>query len=209
MNVAVNVLLARGYSPGKQFSLTTMVLDHRNPVTQGHSSRIATIADTIGRRLGMSSDGLENLRAASFLHDVGHIKLKVGGEQFEAPGHAEEGAAIVAGARFAPGIAEAVKHHHARWDGTGYSEWLADETLPRMARVLAVAERFEALTAGRGCPRSSPQAASETVAAGAGTEFDPAVVEALKRAVGDGGLDLHVPDLALPAMEPPALPSVF
>jgi diguanylate cyclase (GGDEF)-like protein/putative nucleotidyltransferase with HDIG domain len=183
-------------------------VDHRNPITQGHSSRIATIADTIGRRLGMSSDGLENLRAAAFLHDVGHMMLKVGGDQFEAPGHAEAGAEIVAGAHFAPGIAEAVRHHHARWDGTGNSEWLAGETLPGMARVLAVAERYEALTAGRGCPRVVPQAAVEAVAAGAGTEFDPAVVEALRRAVGDGSLELNLPDMALPAAAPATAPAV-
>ena len=174
-------------------------VDHRNPVAQGHSSRIATIADAIGRRLGMSSDSLEDLRAASFLHDIGHMTLKVGGDQFEAPGHAEEGAAIAAAARFAPGIAEAVRHHHARWDGTGNSEWLAGETLPGMARVLAVAERFEALSAGRGCPRATPQAAAEAVVAAGGTEFDPAVVEALGRAVRDGNLELNLPDVALPA----------
>ncbi|HSP10769.1 MAG TPA: diguanylate cyclase [Candidatus Dormibacteraeota bacterium] len=174
-------------------------VDHRNPVAQGHSSRMATIAEAIGRRLGMSPDGLENLRASSFLHDVGHMGLKVGSEDFEAPGHAEQGAVIVGGAHFAPGIAEAVRHHHARWDGTGNSEWLAGETIPGMARVLAVAERFEALTAGRGCPRVAPKAAAESLAAGAGTEFDPAVVDALSRAIRDGSFELNLPDLALPA----------
>jgi diguanylate cyclase (GGDEF)-like protein len=183
-------------------------VDHRNPLAQGHSSRMVDIANAIGRRLGMSSAGLEDLRTASFLHDVGHMTLKVGGDEFEAPGHAEEGAVVVAGARFSPAIAEAVRHHHARWDGTGNSEWVAGETLPGMARVLAVAERFEALSAGRGCPRVTPQAAAEAVAAGAGTEFDPAVVEALKRAVGDGSLELNLPDVALPAIAPPVLAPV-
>ena len=182
-------------------------VDHRNPVTQGHSSRIVAIAGAIGRRLGMSSSGLEDLRAAAYLHDVGHMTLSVGADQFEAAGHAEAGAAIVAGAHFSPGVAEAVRHHHARWDGTGNSEWIAGETIPGMARVLAVAERFEALTAGRGCPRVSSQAAAEAVSTGAGTEFDPAVVDALKRAVGEGGLELNLPDLALPATAPPAAPA--
>jgi len=174
-------------------------VDHRSPVTQGHSSRVATVADTIGRRLGMSPGGLEDLRVASFLHDVGHMTLKVGSEGFEAPGHAEEGALIVGGAHFAPGVTEAVRHHHARWDGTGNSEWLAGQTIPPMARVLAVAERFEALTAGRACPRATLQVAAEAVATGAGTEFDPAVVDALGRAVVDGSFELNLPDLALPA----------
>jgi putative nucleotidyltransferase with HDIG domain len=182
--------------------------DHRSPVTQGHSSRVAAIADALGRRLGMSSSGLEDLRCAAFLHDVGHMTLKAGGEQFEAPGHAEAGATIVAGAHFAPGIGEAVRHHHARWDGTGNSEWIAGETIPGMARVLAVAERFEALTAGRGCQRVSPQAAADAVASGAGTEFDPAVVDALKRSVGDRGLELNLPEVAMPAVATPELAPV-
>lgn len=178
-------------------------VDHRNPIAQGHSSRVAAIADAIGRRLGMSSSGLEDLRTAAFLHDVGHMTLAVGGDQFEAPGHAEAGAAIVAGAHFAAGIGEAVLHHHARWDGTGNSEWVAGETIPGIARVLSVTERVEALTAGRGCARATPQAAADAVATGSGTEFDPAVVEALKKAVGDGSLELNLPALALPATPAP------
>jgi diguanylate cyclase (GGDEF)-like protein/putative nucleotidyltransferase with HDIG domain len=175
-------------------------VDHRNPVTQGHSSRVAAIADAIGRRLGMSSSGLEDLRTAAFLHDVGHMTLKAGGDQFEAPGHAEEGAAIVAGAHFTAGVSEAVMHHHARWDGTGNSDWVAGEGIPGIARVLAVVERFEALTAGRGCSRVTSQDALTTVQATSGTEFDPAVVDALRRAVEDRGLELNLPDLAMPAL---------
>ena len=68
-----------------------------------------------------------------------------------------------------------------------------------LARILAVAERFEASTAGRECARSTPKAAQEQVTAGSGTEFDPAVVEALGRAVRDGSFELNLPDVALPA----------
>ena len=181
-------------------------VDHRNPVAQGHSSRLVVIADAIARRLGTTSSGLEDLRAAAYLHDVGHMTLTAGGEQFEAPGHPEAGAAVVAGANFPAAIAEAVRHHHARWDGTGNSEWVAGETIPGMARVLAVAERFEALTAGRGSSRLSSQAAADAIVGGTGTEFDPAVVEALRRAVAEGGLELGLPDLALPALASPTQP---
>jgi hypothetical protein len=60
------------------------------------------IADAIGRRSSMSSSQLEDLRAAAFLHDVGHMTLAAEGQNFEAPGHAEEGERIVAGAKFPP-----------------------------------------------------------------------------------------------------------
>jgi len=73
------------------------------------------------------------------------------------------------------------------------------DSIPGMARVLAVAEKFEALTAGRGVLRITPQEALAKVTEGSGTEFDPSVVEALGRAVKDGSLELNLPDIALPA----------
>src|ERR1700716_1531553 len=158
-------------------------VDHRTPMAQGHSSRIVTLADAIGRRIGISSSGLEDLRAAAFLHDVGHMTLAVNGAQLEAPGHEDAGAKVVTAAEFAPSIVEAIRHHHARWDGTGNSEWVTGDSIPGMARVLAVAERYEAMTAGRGVVRVTPQEALAKVAEGSGTEFDPAVVDALGRAV--------------------------
>ena len=77
---------------------------------------------------------------------------------------------------------------------------MAGDAIPIIARTLAVTERFEALTAGRGCSRLAPQEALEDVAARSGTEFDPAMVEALGRAVRDGSLELTSPDMGLPAI---------
>jgi diguanylate cyclase (GGDEF)-like protein/putative nucleotidyltransferase with HDIG domain len=174
-------------------------VDHRSPLTQGHSSRVVAIADTIARRAGITSSDLESLRAAAFLHDVGHMTLPAGGEGFEVPGHCEEGEKIVAGADFPAEVAAAVRHHHDRWDGPG-------DRGPLMARILAVTERYEALTAGRGSARIASKEAMVRVQEGAGTEFDPAVVEALSKAVQDGGLELNLPGIALPAVAAPAEP---
>ena len=170
-------------------------VDHRNPVTQGHSSRVVAIADAIGRRAGISSSDMESLRAAAFLHDVGHMTLPSGGNGFEAPGHCEDGEKIVAGANFSPDVVTAVRHHHDRWDGS-------TDPAPLMARILAVAERFEAMTAGRGCARLGSLEALEEVQKGAGTEFDPAVVEVLGHVIQDRGLELNLPDISLPAIVP-------
>jgi len=174
-------------------------VDHRNPVTQGHSSRVVAIADAIGRRAGISSSDMESLRAAAFLHDVGHMTLPSGGDGFEAPGHCEDGEKIVAGANFSPDVVTAVRHHHDRWDGS-------TDPAPLMARILAVAERFEAMTAGRGCARLGSLEALEEVQKGAGTEFDPAVVEVLGHIVQDRGLELNLPDISLPAIVPASEP---
>jgi diguanylate cyclase (GGDEF)-like protein/putative nucleotidyltransferase with HDIG domain len=175
-------------------------VDHRSPVTQGHSSRVASIAEAIGRRSGLSSDQTDDLRTAAFLHDVGHMTLSADGQKAEAPGHAEEGERIVAGAKFPVDVVAAVRHHHDRWDAGGKADGLMGSDIPMLARILAVAETFEASTAGRGCVRITPKAAQDQVVAGAGTEFDPAVVEALGRAVRDGSFELALPDLALPAV---------
>jgi diguanylate cyclase (GGDEF)-like protein/putative nucleotidyltransferase with HDIG domain len=175
-------------------------VDHRSPVTQGHSSRVASIAEAIGRRSGLSSDQTEDLRTAAFLHDVGHMTLSTGGQTAEAPGHAEEGEKIVAGAKFPLTVVAAVRHHHDRWDAGGRADGLMGSDIPMLARILAVAEKFEASTAGRGCVRITSKAAQDQVIAGAGTEFDPAIVEALGRAVRDGSFELTLPDLAFPAV---------
>jgi len=182
-------------------------VDHRSPVTQGHSSRVASIAEAIGRRSGLSSDQTEDLRTAAFLHDVGHMTLSAGGQTAEAPGHAEEGEKIVAGAKFPLAVVAAVRHHHDRWDAGGKADGLMGSDIPMLARILAVAERFEASTAGRGCVRVTPKAAQDQVVAGAGTEFDPTVVEALGRAVRDGSFELTLPDLALPAVAAVPVPA--
>jgi putative nucleotidyltransferase with HDIG domain len=161
---------------------------------------VASIAEAIGRRSSLSSDEMDNLRTAAFLHDVGHMTMAVDGQNVEAAGHAEEGEKVVAGANFPLEVVAAVRHHHDRWDAAGKAD------VSVLARILAVAERFEASTAGRGCARATPKAAQDQVVVGSGTEFDPAVVEALGRAVRDGSLELNLPELAFPATAAPADP---
>ncbi len=178
-------------------------VDHRNPMTQGHSSRVTSIAESVGQRMGLPPGKLEELRMAAFLHDVGHMTLGVDAQSFERPGHAEEGERIVAAAKFSPEIASAVRHHHERWDGQGKPDGAAGEVIPVAARILAVAEGYEAMTAGRGCERLSVPAALEQLKAGSGSEFDPAVLEALTKAVGDGSLESILPAVALPAVAAP------
>jgi diguanylate cyclase (GGDEF)-like protein/putative nucleotidyltransferase with HDIG domain len=174
-------------------------VDHRSPVTQGHSSRVAAISESLARLMAVSGPELENLRNAAFLHDIGHMTLPLDGQEPEMPGHAEEGEKIVVGARFSADVSGAVRHHHERWDGQGKPDALAGEAIPRPARILAVTEAYEALTAGRGCERLTPAAALDKLKLGSGTEFDPRVIEALGRTVAEGGLEPALPAVALPA----------
>src|SRR6202158_3186548 len=176
---------------------------HRNPIAQGHSSRVTSIAEAVGLRMGLPPSKLEQLRMAAFLHDVGHMTLGVHAHRFEGAGHAEEGERIVAGAKFSPEIASAVRHHHERWDGQGKPDGMAGEDIPLAARILADAEGYEAMTAGRGCERLSVTGALERLKAGSGSEFDPAILEALTKAAGDGSLESILPAVALPAVAAP------
>ena len=179
-------------------------VDHRSPLTQGHSSRIAIIADATGRRSTLPVTKLEDVRTAAFLHDVGHMTMTAG-QGFEVPGHAEAGEKLLHRAKFSPDVTACVRSHHERWDGGGKPDGLAGEKIPLGARIITVAETFEALTAGRGFELQTAAVALERVLEGAGSEFDPAVVEALGKAIRDGSLDLVTPDLSLPAT---ALPVV-
>ncbi len=175
-------------------------VDHRNPMTQGHSSRVTSIAEAVGERVGLPPGKLEELRMAAFLHDVGHMTLGVDAQSFEMPGHAEEGERIVAAAKFSPEIASVVRHHHERWDGQGKPDGAAGEQIPLAARILAVAEGYEAMTAGRGRERLTVTAALEQLKAGSGSEFDPAVLDALTKAASEGSLESILPAVALPAV---------
>ena len=173
-------------------------VDHRNPIAQGHSSRIAAIVDAIGRHMSIPATDLEDLRTAAFLHDVGHLAM-ADGAAFEAPGHAEAGERVVKAAQFPEEVATAVRHHHERWDGTGTPGGLAGDSIPIGSRILSVAEVFEAMTAGRGGERVAASEALKRVSEKVGSEFDGAIVDALGRSVDDGNMDAALPATALPA----------
>ncbi len=188
-------------------------VDHRSPLTRGHSSRVAIIADAVGRRTTLPVTRLDDLRTAAFLHDVGHMTLTAG-QGFEVPGHAETGEKILRRAKFSPDVLAYVRGHHERWDGAGKPDGLAGEKIPLGARIIAVAEMYEALTAGRDCERLEALRAYDRVSEGAGSEFDPAVVEGLGQSIRDGSLELFIADLALPAVaevvaEPVPVPSLL
>ncbi|HEV2036631.1 MAG TPA: diguanylate cyclase [Candidatus Dormibacteraeota bacterium] len=192
-------LVAKLVASGAQVVVAVAhAVDNRSAITRGHSSRVAAIAHAISKHSTVAPNQLENLHTAAFLHDVGHVRLDVDSQGFELPGHAEEGERIIAKAKFPAEVAASVRHHHERWDGNGKPDGLAGDKIPIGARILGVAEAYEAMTAGRGCTRLAPPAALERVIGGSGTEFDPEVVEALRRSVQEGSLDLSAPEEALP-----------
>ena len=176
--------------------------EYRDDDTGEHTWRVAQTAGAVARRLGLGPVRVEMLMRAARLHDVGKITipdailLKPGDlteEEFRVVrGHAKAGAELLSGSR-SPTIrlAEVIAlNHHERWDGKGYPNGLSGEAIPLEARIVAVADAFDAISRNRVHRRglSLPDAIAE-IARNAGTQFDPMVVEAFMRAVDAGDPD--------------------
>ena len=168
-------------------STLSRAIEARDPYTRGHSTRVTAIAEAIARRLGWDEERLELLQLGGPLHDVG--KLGVSEEVLAKPGRLDEaelaqirehpklGARILLRVVALRGALPYVLYHHERWDGGGYPTGRAGERIPLEARVLAVADAFDAMTSDR--PYRPALARDEAVAEVvrcAGTQFDPEVV---------------------------------
>lgn len=165
-------------------------LDAKSSYTFDHTDRVEGLAYDIGLALGLSEEQLKKLSTAAFLHDVGniripeHILLKPGEltpeDRRTVESHALLGA-MMAYEVVTRDVADGILHHHERWDGGGYPNGLSGQKIPLYARVIAVAETYDALTSTRAYRQSlSPAQALELLKAESGAQFDPLVVEALE-----------------------------
>ena len=164
-------------------------LDMRDSGTARHSQTVARLAAGIATELGMLPRAVERIKLAGVLHDIGKIGVAdsilrkpgplTGDEYEEMKKHSELGARILAGANLED-ISAWVWAHHERPDGLGYPQGLMDSEIPLEAKILAVADSYEAMTSDRVYRMAMPadEAAAELRAC-AGTQFDPAVVDAL------------------------------
>jgi len=183
--------------------LLAETLDRRDPGTVRHSLTVGRLAEQTGRHLGWSAERVERVRAAGVLHDIGKlgipdaILLKPDAldrdEWQEIRRHPEIGARILEHANLAD-IARWVRAHHEHLDGGGYPAGLAGAAIPAEARVLAVADAYEAMTADRPYRASiGPDAAEAELRRAAGTQFDPEIVHALIAALAEGDDGLPSP----------------
>ena len=168
------------------FALARAV-EAKDSYTEGHLKRLAHYAVAIGERLGLSGDEITALRYGALLHDVGKVGvdeliIRKGGPLTPAEyrvmqQHTLIGERIVQPLRMGPAVGPIVRYHHERWDGRGYPDGLARESIPLCARIVAVADAFDAMTTVRpyNCVLSDDEAA-ERLRAGAGAYWDPTVV---------------------------------
>ncbi len=165
------------------------VMERRNPYMADHARKVQHFAVVIARKMGMSEDAVRQIELSSLLHDVGMLALpdsvvlcqgRLDDRQIEAMRrHPIIGARILEGMGFVEGVIPAVRSHHERSDGVGYPDGLSGCEIPISARVIAVADTFDAMTSPRTFrgAKSISEALGE-LQAGAGSQFDPAVVAA-------------------------------
>jgi putative nucleotidyltransferase with HDIG domain len=178
-------------------------IDAKDPYTRGHSERVAAVARTIARHLPLSEDAQQKLWIAALLHDVGkigvedHVLQKVGqltDEEFEQmKSHTVVGAEILSSIDQLREMIPAIRWHHESWNGRGYPDGKRAEEIPLFARIVAVADTFDALTTNR--PYQEAYAVDDAIAVITrltGSRFDAKVVTAFLRAWELG--DVRVPD---------------
>lgn len=174
------------------------LLEQRDAYTAGHSERVAILAGTLALRLGLTGDEASEIESAGRVHDIGklivdpYILRKIGpltdDEMREMQLHPVHGASIMQ--RFAPtGEGHlSVRHHHERWDGTGYPDGLRQEQIPFGARVLSVVDAYDALSSNRPYRRAlDPCQIQAILAEGAGAQWDPQVVATLLSWLAENG----------------------
>ncbi|MEM2145382.1 MAG: HD domain-containing protein [Candidatus Jordarchaeaceae archaeon] len=170
-------------------------LDARDPLTHGHSQRVAEYAYGIAKELGLSDEDCEMIKIAALLHDYGKIAIpdavlrkngRLSHVEFEyIKKHAQKTREILDMVGFDGAYAEIPKiagSHHERFDGSGYPDGLRGDQIPLGGRILAVADVFDALTSPRPYREAyTPEEALKIITTAAGTQFDPEVVKAFIR----------------------------
>ncbi len=164
----------------------------------GHVHRVSAVAAAIGRTLGLSTRDVDRLSTVGVLHDIGKIHVDpailakpgplIGEELVRMRRHPEFGFAMTV-ELFDEAIAEAILYHHERFDGEGYPYGLKAHEIPLLARIVLVADAFDAITSHR-CyqPALSAEYAIEEIRAHSGTQFDPGVVDAFLHLADSGVL---------------------
>lgn len=170
----------------------TMALEAKDPYTEGHSVRVAAYSEAIGKELGLPPETLDIVHRACLVHDVGKIAVdenilgKSGGlserEREKMDMHPLIGERILRPIAMLGPLLPGVRSHHEHYDGTGYPDGLAGGAIPIEARIMAVADAFDAMTSNRPYRDSLPEEdALAELRRNAGTHFDPKVVAAFER----------------------------
>jgi putative two-component system response regulator len=171
-------------------------VESKDSVKSGHLHRMQSLARLTGERLGLDQHDLMILGYGAVLHDIGKVSVsdailcKTGGltdaEWREMRQHPIAGEKICAPLRHAAEVGLVIRHHHERWDGTGYVDGLAGDEIPYLARIISVVDSFDAMTNDRPYKNAmSLDAAKKLLTVGAGRQWDPAIVPVFLEVIED------------------------
>lgn len=189
-HMAREKLLTKDKTVNNMIEVIMKSLYAKNPRESDHSLRVSRIAVNLGKRMSLDKSSLERIRIAGLMHDIGKIGIhetildKAGPltpeERLEMQEHAVIGYKILnATSEFAE-ISDIILSHHERWDGTGYPRGLSAIEIPLTARLIAVADAYDAMTSDRPYRKAlSPEEALRELKVRAGTQFDPDAVDVL------------------------------
>jgi len=174
-------------------------IDAKDPYTRGHSERVATYAAAIATEMGLAAEDVDRIRLSALLHDVGKIGVDdriirkptaLTEEEFEAmKTHPIKGAAIMSAIPQLADVIPGMRHHHEKWTGGGYPDGLAGERIPLQARIVSVADTFDAMTTTRPYQKAMEiDFVVDRIRQFAGVRYDPRVVQAFLRAWEKGEL---------------------
>ena len=182
-------------------------LDAKDAYTEGHAERVSAYSAHIAEKLGMSKEEIRNIRFVALFHDIGKIGVpdsvlnkpgRLSSEEYDQmKQHTVVGGEIIKDLDMIPGVFVGARYHHERYDGTGYPEGLKGAEIPYIARIIAVADAYDAMTTNRIYRNrlTNEQALSE-LKKGMGTQFDPDAVGALIDMLQTGTLKNLSPDMA-------------
>jgi len=178
-------------------SLVTAI-DAKDEYSHGHSMRVAEYSRRIAEQMGKSDAECRKIYYAGLLHDVGKIgisdaiiskKGKLSREEYEEiKRHPVLGNSILSSIRDYPYISIGAHYHHERYDGKGYPDGLKGEDIPEIARIISVADAYDAMSSNRSYRRAIPQQIiREEIVAGAGTQFDPEIAMIMRHLIDMDG----------------------
>jgi HD-GYP domain-containing protein (c-di-GMP phosphodiesterase class II) len=187
-------------------------IDAKDPYTRGHSERVSSYSMAISRHLGLGQEEVFRVHIAAILHDVGKLGVrdgilnKPGGlsdDEFEVMRqHPAIGAQIMSPIRMLKDIIPGIRNHHETWDGTGYPDRMKGEEIPMVARIIGVADTFDAMTTTRPYQQAMTlDYVLNKMRSMSGSRFDPTVVEAFIAAVEAGDISPPIQEQPLASSE--------
>ncbi|PKK91628.1 MAG: hypothetical protein CVV64_02865 [Candidatus Wallbacteria bacterium HGW-Wallbacteria-1] len=167
-------------------------LEYKDPYTKGHSKRVQQYSVALAQEMGLDRKQIETLEYAALLHDIGKIGIAdsilkkaatLSEDEYKMiREHPQMGAKLMEPVQLLLDKIPSVRHHHEKWNGSGYPDGLSGDKIPLLARIIAVADTFDAMTSKRSYRDAmTPLRAKEEIQKNSGTQFDPEVVEVFNK----------------------------